>query len=633
MIVHKNARSLKRRIRQAARTRLKTSAENWRIYRRHWRNYRAGKTVEAVAALISALIFVGLVGGCFVSALLLPNTTGITSAELEKARLLLAGLSVVALGGTLLVAAAKRRQWLLLGVAHLATLPVSDTELYRRARRQFCWIGWLGLAMFSAMAAGALSVRYANGDGMALIAAQAGALLYGGAAWCTGLIAYAYASTEKRYRIAFGIAGCIVLAFGFAIAVSSDRGPALTGSLWFDALSILHPAGWVGMMFEHGDVGGRQWSWLWGLPLAAVILWGIRLTLEWRRADVEFGDIVGVGSVLRRSLDVDVCKGFRLVESTERLPPDGPPRWMRWAQDPAQRRYHGHTTKPAPRGEALFREEGWLAQWCLAGFSRRDRAILRVWSGSSRYAAIWLGALTCLLGLVAGGYLLGSWFRWGNPAANVHAGGNGQGAAPQWWFALSFLVLFGRTLVALVAEDPGVSQSSWSSWSLLPVSFEEVSRVAGRFERRVALRSYLATVPFFVLTGWACGVDVVTAVLFGVVVPTIIPCVRPAVDALKLALVSRERFRARSWLVWLLTGVIGAGWLGIGLFMLHAVATGERTVLELDRLGGESPTRILGTLIVASTFLGVAMLWSWVVWTVYRRWYDRGALDLPIYPR
>ncbi len=632
MTAHKNARSLKRCIRQAARTRLKTSAEDWRIYHRHWRNYRVGKTIEAVAALILALIFVVLVGGCFFSGLFLPDNTGKTSAELEKARFLMAGLSVVALGSTLLVAAAKRRQWVLLGVGHLATLPINDTELYRRERHQLSWIGWLGLAMFSALAAVALSVRYADSGGKALIAAQAGALLYGGAAWCTGLIAYAYASTKRRYRIAFGIAGCLVLALGFAIAVSSDRGPAPTGSLWFDALSILHPAGWAGMMFEHAYLGGHRWSWLWGLPLAAVILWGIRLTLEWQHADVEFGDIVGVGSVPRRSLDVNVRKGFRLLESTGPHSPDGPPQWMWWAHHPAQRQYQGHTTKPAPRCGSLFREENRLAQWCLAGFSSRERAILGVWSGSSRYVAIWLGALTCLLGLVAGVYLLTSWLELGGPAANVHAGGNGQRAAPQWWFTLSFLVLFGRTLVALVAEDPSVRQTSWSSWSLLPISFEEVSRIAGRFERRVALPSYLVTVPFFVLTGWACGVDAVTAAMFGVMVPTIIPCVRPAADALKLALVSRERFRARSWLVWLLTGVAGAGWLGVGLFMLHAVATGERTVLELDRLGGES-TRILGTLIVALTFLGVAMLWSWVVWTTYRRWYDRGALDLPIHPR
>ncbi len=474
--------------------------------------------------------------------------------------------------------------------------------------------------------------RFADGGRKALIAVQAGALLYGAAAWSTGLIAYAYASTKRRYRIAFGIAGCLVLALGFAIAVSLDRGPAPTGSLWFDALSILHPAGWVGMMFDHGYGGGHRWSWLWGLPLVAVISWGIRLTLQWRRADVEFGDIVPCGPIQRGSLDVNVRKGFRLLESTEPLPPVGSQQCMGWEHDPAVWQQEEHTLKPMPRCQALFRKENRLARRCLAGFSRRERAILRIWSGSSRYLAIWLGALTCLLGLVAGVSLLASRLEWGDPAANVHAGGNGQGTAPPWWFTLSSLVLLGRTLVSVVAQDPSVPQSSWSSWSLLPVSFEEVSRVAGRFERRVALHSYLATVPFFVLTGWACGVDGVTAALFGVVVPTILPCVRPAVDALKLALVSRERFRARSWLLWSLTAVTGTGWLGVGLFMLHAVATGKRTVPELDRLGSES-ARILGTLVVALTFLGVAVLGSWVVWTAYRRWYDRGALDLPIRPR
>jgi hypothetical protein len=211
------------------------------------------------------------------------------------------------------------------------------------------------------------------------------------------MIVCAYSPTRRRLRQFVAPVG-LALFFGtmaaamIRVTMGDLPGMVPRAFLW------LTPYGWVSAAFIYGYIDGNNSAWLMLIPAAAFVLVAIPLVIEWLRSDFAIKEFVITSSGWHGVIE----RGFRVPKELPEPPPLMPPK-----ERPPRAAEQLGTADAARITQAAeyLRDRPWSPFQVLERFrdvalTRRERLILRIWSGTYEQPTIQWLVLLALLSLV-----------------------------------------------------------------------------------------------------------------------------------------------------------------------------------------------------------------------------------------
>jgi hypothetical protein len=270
------------------------------------------------------------------------------------------------------------------------------------------------------------------------------------------LFTVAFSPTNKTVRECCIVSGSLLcLACPFVglkgLSLPQPVSIAVNGALY------VAPTGWLNAVFVDGLIEGTPLAWLLLIPAAIMVLAAVPLFRDWLRSDL-----------LLREFVITPMGWYGVIERGFRVPkklPELPPLFTRIEKQPLTDR--PLTTEPQIRDgiRDSLRDPDWQAHQLIERLrdrwlTRREQAILRVWSGSyERLTAQWAGLL-CALVVCVGLALL------------IRAAPARQRDVPLW--GMPFVALaFSRLCIR---GGPEFGEAHLFRW--FPVSFREACKAA-----------------------------------------------------------------------------------------------------------------------------------------------------------
>ncbi len=598
---------LVRSVRELVVAKLKDSPDDWEIYRR----YRWGSLIcEVVERRIAPVVSVGIVA-------IFAVIGGLAIAQIRQDDHFSADWLLLNLTGAVAVitcVAMSLERWRLIVLRpELIYLPLSDSRLRWEGGK----VGYALAAAIPLMVGFCFAnlVWYEFDHGYRIVASLAAALVSAVATGSMFMIGYAYAPLKAwRGRVlAYGgllgiVSSLLFLNADFAESVRKIPSPR------FDVWLALTPVGWTGQWTRQALLSGDRWGWLWLIPTVLVTVWGLKLLREFCGTEyiVREFQCSADGKFRMASL----ARGFRYVAADPNVAEQQPvfelirDRLEKLVDDLRHGRIRStdrFRLSDCVRGSRLQRVCGWL-------LTRRERTILRLWSGSYRH-------MKTRIVLTASGVFVMSFLAIG---LRLEERPFSPGDVPLAAAMMLLGVMGARILLQQFAMTPSRPDFRMTHpWVVLPVDFRELSRIAWKYELATAVLSAPFLVGWAAFVGWLAGESILVNVVAGGVAVVFPLAFRPLFDAGKLFVTfSQANSFVRSGIR---LALLAAGTVEVLLLWPSAI------MFVRSWYSGEGfDTVTARTLGAVAPFVAVGLvgaMWSYLAWLAVERWYDCGGLS------